>query len=209
MKFDREFLKWAWPDYDLVFPVDLMLSVAIIGVAATAALDGYSSIPFRAKLSEALYAAHNQKVELMERLALSGDPLELPLDTGAAASGVSVEDHLSGRRAASARRAEGKAEPQKVSDAVAASADARMGASRYVSSANVVGSAILVSGSIDGRKYDFGVFPAAADDEAPSVYLWFCGRSRVPEGMLAQPPAVRDSLPDAMLMRECRRRKGK
>jgi len=210
----RELLEWTWVSYDeVLWPIDIMLTVAIIGIAAATALGAYRDYPFRAKLVEAYLAASAQRGDLVERLALSGDPVEMPLvAAGTAAGSVTLDDHLSGRRAARTRAVEAKSGPTAAADATAGIRALRTGgaevvrsSSKYVSSAGIVGSAILVTGTIDGRAYEFGMFPAALEDETPSVYSWYCGRRRVPDGMLAQPPAIQNALPDELLAAPCRR----
>lgn len=208
---NREYIKWSWPEFHLVFPIDFMLSVAIIGLMAGIALVNYSPNTFRAKFSEAWIAVATAKYTLIEQLALSGETVEIPFaDATGAVSSVTTDDHLSGRKAVK-RKSIDITDVDQAKKAAEENRKARElggGVSQYVSSTRIVGNAIVISGTIDGRPYDFGVYPAVADEEAPAVYLWLCGRHDLPEGWLAQPPALSNPLPDNLLTRDCRRRRG-
>lgn len=211
---DREFHKWAWPTFGIVFPLDLMLSLTIMVLCAAVALVSWSPIMFRAKLLNALAVAGGKKLELVEQLALSGQPLEIPIaDAVAPVSAATLDDMLSGRKPQERARIDLLADKDQAKKDIEKQREARESGggstSSYVSSAQIIGSAIVVTGRIDGRDYELGFYPAALDEETPSVYRWLCGRSPVPEGWLAQPQALTKILPDRLLFRECQRRRGK
>ena len=208
---DRKFFQSAWPTFAVVFPLDFILTVAIWGLASAVALVSYQPYVFRARLTEAVIAAGNTRYELIERLAHSGDSLEIPI-ANYSVSTATVDALLSGsvtpQTKAAGREGIDLRDKEAAKEALQKELKAKEageGSSRYVSAARIVGSAIVVSGNISGRAYEFGMFPAAHYDVAPSVYTWHCGRNRLPEGWLAQPPALTTILPDHLLERPCRR----
>jgi len=211
---EQEVLRWRWPTFGLVYPIDLMLCVAVVGIACSIAIVTNHQQVFRAKFSDVLLAAGAMRVELVEQLALSGEPIDLPdVSAARAADSTSMDEHLAGRRgsdrrlseqAPAAARKDGEAKgPRR--EAGKSPDEGGTGESSLISSKRIVDGTILLSGTIDGRAYEFAMYPAAADAEAPVLYVWICGRGTVPEGWSARPPASRGRLPDAYLPRECRK----
>jgi len=217
----RELWKWTWPRWRVVAAIDLMLSVAIIGAAAAGALYAYADAIFKAKLSEAMWAVSNSRGEIIERLALTGDPVETQIE-GSVVSLAGAEAYLSGRRTISEAKQSGTsaksaAKPEPIGFGLASAqrrlennelaAEGGGQSSRYVSSVRVSGNSIIAAGTIDGRAYELALYPAVADEEVPVVYIWLCGRARIPEGWLTQPPALSRNLPHNLQPSECRRRR--
>lgn len=212
---EQDALRWKWPTFGDIYPIDLMLCVGVVGMAASIAMTINHQQVFRAKFSDVLLAAGAMRVELVEQLALSGEPIDLPDASGARPADASaMDEHLSGRRGSDRRATEqtqagrkgGDAAPGVEAGAKGAPRDEGSGGeSALIKDKRIVDGTILVSGAIDGRGYEFALYPAAADAEAPAVYVWICGRGAVPEGWSARPPASRGRLPDAYLPRECRR----
>lgn len=212
---EQDLARWRWPTFDMVYPIDLMLCVGIVGVAAGIAMTINHQHVFRAKFSDVLLAAGAMRLDLVEQLALSGEPIDLPdVSRDRLADVSSMDEHLSGRRGTDRRSVEESPSAHKGGDGARKDASAAKGAPReegasaesaLISDKRIVDGTILVSGAIDNRRYEFALYPAAADAEAPVVYVWICGRGTVPEGWSARPPASRGRLPDAYLPRECRK----
>jgi type IV pilus assembly protein PilA len=203
--------------------IELMMVIGIIGILCGIAVPIYVEYVFRARLTEAHVAAGMLRLSLVEQLAMSGDPVEVPM-SGDAISSISFETHLGGQGAVDRPKTQTAAKGEKrTQDAtkegasvgsrlasygsaqdVAARGD-QTGTSKYVSSAQLVGNAVRVAGNI-GKDYEIWLYPAVTDEATPSVYRWLCG-GVIPDGWIAQSRTSRNSLPNRLLNYDCRARK--
>lgn len=198
---DRETLRWLWPRYEIVFPLDLLVSLVILGAIAAAAMLSYAPLTMKARASEILLAFGPAKGDLVERLAITGDPVELPLAEAGSVAAVSIEAQLSGGRRSPSRGPAGAGIPE----GPAAQRDDPAGRGLSQVQVRMEGNTLVASARLLNQSYTLSMYPATADEETPKTYLWLCGRTRPAEGLLAQPPAVATDLPDNALPPDCRR----
>lgn len=232
----RALLRWQSPSFGSVLPMDIGVVLPIVLILAAVHLSTGRDAIFRAKLTEALYAAGAARNAVIERYALTGDAFEA---TGAvtAVELPNAAAHLSGAAGTVARAKPAKA-PAAADAADAAGAEgatdrikaaqqanqelARLresgeanARSKYVSALRIEGAAIVVSGRIAGSMdpggagspdYELALVPAVLEGTVPQVVVWQCGRNRLPDGWTGPTPALAHRLTDHLLPQPCRDR---
>jgi hypothetical protein len=218
-----------WPRYGAIFPLDLVASLTVMLVCAGIALQHVPALVSKAKLSEVYHLVAAKRYELVETLALSGEPVELDLgglrEGSKGPKSADAEELLAGRRmerkaaeppkGADLSRSGDLASAQKQVEARRAAREtqaAEGGAQsigRYVSNVRLVETTIVATARLEsgGPAYELAIYPAVPDEETPAVYVWLCGRQLPALGLLARAPAVRTSVPNSLLPSECRRRR--
>lgn len=205
---DSELASWQWPNFGRLMPLDLGLVCLIVGLVSAAALRDVEPVEFRAKLSEALLAAAATRLEIVERLALSGDPLDVP--GGATVVLPAPASPLTGEHGA--RRSESRSVLQDVlsgggrlgAGASAAEGDVRRAESRYITARRIEGNAAIVAGRIGDRPFELALYAAALDIDVPQVLVWQCGPNRLGPAWQGATPMLANQLPDRLLPAVCR-----
>ena len=197
-----------WPRLGRVFGFEFGAWVGAVSMAGLLLLANIPVLMNKVRFTEVLTLAFNGKMELVERLALSGELVERQAG-GSDVQMPSVEIALAGQtsRRAASRQDEGGEEGRAARKGAEGDRGDRQGGSgKYVSSMRIVGNTIVVAGSLAGP-YELGIYPSVIDDDVTGTFVWVCGRGRAPAGWIAETPAVTSNLPNRLLPFQCRGRK--
>jgi hypothetical protein len=202
----RELARSLWPEFGEVFVVDLVLSLCVIMVALAACISAGRTILFKARLTEVMSAAEARRIDVVEALALTGELEQVQSTTNVR---TSHESFLSGEQMQKPL-VTSKTSIFDTGQRAKESSDKRAakemgGSSTYVTGVQVVGSALIVAGKIDGREFEYVERPAFPDEDTPFTYVWLCGSRRAPDGWIAMAaPQASQPLPPQLQYSRCR-----
>jgi len=173
--------------------LELMIAVAVIGVACVAVLPHAETALFKAKFTEVLLVLSAERVASIERFAHVG--------TWAEADAPPVEDDSGAQRDHERAQTQGRqAKPEAVKPAPLQSGERAVSGLNY----GVVDGTVVASGTLRGRRILASMRPAVPDLASNWSVLWLCGARQAPAGWEEAPGGAALQLPPGFAPSVCR-----
>lgn len=185
-------------------PLDLALAMTCLVTLNALALQTYGDYLHNAHLSEAVLNAGHARIEIVERLAHSGEPVDMP--GGASEDRVqrAASDHLKGPEPGMLERVKGALQQ---AAGPAPGDPERREVSRYVERVRTEGSTVLLTGQLGGGgggNYTLALSPMVQDGHLPQVLVWQCVHQAMPHGWTGPTVVPHQPPPQAWLPARCR-----
>ncbi len=183
-----------------LFPIDLVLSIAVYGVVAGLIMQEAAVATHKAKFTEALIASSIGRYDLVERYALTGAWSEEDEAPEAALAAEAQDDSGTRAHEAAIAKSGDRREAPVAADPAATRGDRQ--ATRLETS--IVDGNVVVAGRLGHLPpIQFGMRPAVADAGAWSVN-WICGSREAPASWESPTVSVAVIAPRGVLTSHCR-----